>query len=156
MKTIDIPGFGRLSPAHVVMDYNGTLAVDGKMSPGVGDRLRELSRELSLHVITADTFGVVRDALEGIACTLQILPAEKQDLAKRDYVRSLGVDQTVSIGNGRNDRLMLRESVLGIGVILGEGAFGGTLACADIVCTSILDALDLLRHPLRLTATLRS
>jgi soluble P-type ATPase len=51
---------------------------------------------------------------------------------------------------------MLKEAVLGIAVVLGEGAFGQTLLAADVVCTSILDALALLEHPLRLTATLRS
>jgi hypothetical protein len=31
----------------------------------------------------------------------------------------------------------------------------GQLHLADVVCVSIQDALDLLSHPLRLTATLR-
>jgi hypothetical protein len=29
------------------------------------------------------------------------------------------------------------------------------VGAADVICTSITDALDLLRHPLRLAATLR-
>jgi soluble P-type ATPase len=62
----------------------------------------------------------------------------------------------VCIGNGRNDRLMLAESALGIAVVLGEGAAAVTLAAADVVCTDILAALALLTHPLRLVATLRS
>ena len=81
---------------------------------------------------------------------------QAQAEAKRDYIRRLNVDRTACIGNGRNDRLMIGEAALGIAVILSEGAFGGSISSADIVCTSILDALDLLRHPLRLTATLRS
>jgi soluble P-type ATPase len=60
------------------------------------------------------------------------------------------------VGNGRNDRLMLEAAALGLAVILGEGASSATLAAADAVCLSIADALDLLIHPLRLTATLRS
>jgi soluble P-type ATPase len=62
----------------------------------------------------------------------------------------------VSIGNGRNDQLMLKASALGIAVILAEGIAAETLLASDVVCTSIIDALDLLRNPLRLTATLRS
>jgi hypothetical protein len=31
MLTIDIPGYKVLHLAHLVMDYNGTLAVDGKL-----------------------------------------------------------------------------------------------------------------------------
>ena len=65
-------------------------------------------------------------------------------------------EKTVSIGNGRNDQRMLKASRLGIAVILGEGASMEALMNADIVCTSIVSALELLAHPLRLTATLRS
>ncbi|MEZ4579582.1 MAG: hypothetical protein R2875_16700 [Desulfobacterales bacterium] len=36
------------------MDYNGTLAVDGGLVPGVKEALSELSG-LELHVLTADT-----------------------------------------------------------------------------------------------------
>jgi soluble P-type ATPase len=45
---------------------------------------------------------------------------------------------------------------LGIAVILQEGTFPGTVSAADVVTHSILDALDLLLFPLRLTATLRT
>jgi soluble P-type ATPase len=51
---------------------------------------------------------------------------------------------------------MLKEAALGIAVIQEEGGAIKTLLAADIVMRSILDALDLLLHPLRLTATLRS
>ncbi|MEZ4567516.1 MAG: hypothetical protein R2860_11350 [Desulfobacterales bacterium] len=51
---------------------------------------------------------------------------------------------------------MLRASALGIAVILEEGASAQTLQSADVVCTSIVSALSLLIHPLRLIATLRS
>jgi soluble P-type ATPase len=51
---------------------------------------------------------------------------------------------------------MLKEAILGIAVIQEEGAAVESLVAADIVTRSILDALDLLLRPLRLTATLRS
>jgi soluble P-type ATPase len=77
-------------------------------------------------------------------------------LDKLLYVKDLGFDRTVCIGNGRNDRMMLKEAALGIAVILNEGACVVTLLSADVVCTSIVSALELLIYPLRLTATLRS
>jgi soluble P-type ATPase len=67
----------------------------------------------------------------------------------------LGADHVVCVGNGRNDRLMLKEAALGIAVILQEGAAAETVAAADVVCTHIVSALELLHNPLRLTATLR-
>ena len=59
------------------------------------------------------------------------------------------------MGNGRNDQLMLEEAALGIAVILEEGAAAVTLSAADVVCTNIVSALELLDNPLRLIATLR-
>jgi len=51
---------------------------------------------------------------------------------------------------------MLKKAVLGIAVILEEGAAAETIIAADVVFTNIVSALDLLTNPLRLTATLRS
>ena len=156
MIEITIPGFKQLRLEHLVLDYNGTLAVDGEMIPGVKSRLRVLGEKLQVHIVTADTFGKTASAVTDLDCALKILPAEGQAEAKRAYVDQLGADATVCMGNGRNDRLMLQKAVLGIAVILGEGAHAATLSAADVVCTSILEALDLLQNPLRLTATLRS
>jgi soluble P-type ATPase len=153
---IDIPGFKHLKLAHLVLDYNGTLAVDGALLPGVQARLRELAAEVHIHLITADTFGEVHATAGDLPCKLHILPQHSQAEAKRDYIRGLDAHETVSIGNGRNDRLMLAEAALGIAVIQDEGASGASIAAADVVCRDINEALDLLRHPLRLAATLRS
>jgi soluble P-type ATPase len=154
--TIDIPGYKVLRLAHLVMDYNGTLAVDGRLMDGVAARLEILSRDLTIHVITADTFGLVQQQMAGLPCRVSVLGKENQAEAKLHYVRELGPEQTVGIGNGRNDRLMLKAAALGLAVILAEGIAGETIAAADVVCRCITDALDLLLNPLRLTATLRS
>ena len=153
---IAIPGRDHLQLSHLALDYNGTLACDGKLVEGVAQRLAVLAEKMTVHIITADTFGTVRASLEDISCQLVILPAtDPQDLEKRNYVQRLGERNTAAIGNGRNDRLMLEVSVLGIAVIQQEGAAVDTLLAADVVAPDILSALDLLCHPLRLAATLR-
>jgi soluble P-type ATPase len=156
LLSIQIPGFGSLTLEHVVLDYNGTLAVDGVLIPGVKEVLNLLSEKLTVHVVTADTFGLAAKGLYGVNCQLTVLEKGHQDQAKADFVHRLGTDRTVSVGNGRNDALMLSASRLGIAVILAEGASTVSLNAADIVCTDIVCALELLTHPLRLTATLRS
>ncbi len=52
-------------------------------------------------------------------------------------------------------REVLAAAALGIAVVEGEGAAAATLASADVVVTSARGALELLRHPGRLVATLR-
>lgn len=156
MISLQIPGFGTLTLEHLVLDYNGTLAVDGELLPGVKDALNALATRLAVHVVTADTFGKAAGGLQGVDCRLTVLEQGRQDQAKADFVDRLGAARTVSIGNGRNDALMLAASALGIAVILAEGASMVSLNAADIVCTDIVAALELLMHPLRLTATLRS
>ena len=156
MITVDIPGYRSMQLAHLVMDYNGTLAVDGEIAAGVAAALAALASQVTIHVITADTFGLAADRLEGCPVKLSVLPPGDQDAAKLDYVERLGAVQTVAVGNGRNDRRMLAAAGLSIAVILDEGAAFETLAAADVVCRGIVPALELLIHPLRLTATLRS
>jgi soluble P-type ATPase len=156
MLEISIPGFGPLRLECLVLDYNGTLACDGELLPGVRESLESLAGTLELHVLTADTFGKAAARLDGLPCKLVVLPEGDQDVGKREYVRRLGAKRTAAIGNGRNDRLMLGEAALGIAVIGEEGAAGATLATADVVAPGILSALDLLTNPLRLTATLRA
>ncbi len=156
MIEIAIPGSKSLRLEHLVMDYNGTLACDGALLPGVAKRLTALAASLTLHVVTADTFGKVIAAMRGLPCTVRILPQTGQSHAKMVYVAELGRGNTVCIGNGRNDKLMLQAAALGIAVIGPEGAALDTLHAADVITHDILAALDLLLNPLRLVATLRT
>ncbi|SDB32335.1 Soluble P-type ATPase [Desulfonatronum thiosulfatophilum] len=155
MLSIDIPGWKTLHLDHLFLDYNGTLALDGKVLPGVRERLQELAVSLEIHVLTADTFGSVREELGETPCDLLIIPDMDQAKAKADYLESFKPSGSVAVGNGRNDALMLQKAALGIALLQDEGSATQTLNAADVVCRSILDALDLLRKPLRLTATLR-
>ena len=156
MIKIDIPGNKKYRFEHLVLDYNGTIAFDGALIEDVKECLAELSQKLIIHVITADTFGSVEKALRDINCKLAVIPLDRQDAAKLEFVKKIGCEKTVSMGNGANDRLMLKASALGIAIISGEGAAFETLASADVVCTDIRSALSLLCNPLRLVATLRS
>ena len=135
MISVDIPGFGALELAHLVLDYNGTLALDGRLLPGVADALLDLAPSLRIHVVTADTFGLAKAELAGLPVGLLVIGVEGQAEAKLRYVSGLGANTVVAIGNGRNDH---------------------EIASADLISLGILDALGLLRHPTRVVATLRS
>ena len=156
MIEVDIPDFGQLELVYLVLDFNGTLAVDGRLLPSVANQLNSLSEQIEIVVLTADTFGSAHNALANVACELTVLPPGDQTIGKRDIVRGFGVKQCVCVGNGRNDRLMLQEAALGIAVLQTEGAAVETLMAADIAMPSISDALALLTNPRRLIATLRA
>jgi len=156
MIEIEIPGLRRLYLEHVVCDYNGTLALDGELLPGVRESLDALAARAQVHVVTADTFGLAKDRLAGVPVGVTIIPAESQDQTKLDFVTRLGEDRVMAIGNGRNDCRMLAAAAVGVALIQREGACAAAMMSADVVCTQILDALDLLLRPKRLIATLRS
>jgi soluble P-type ATPase len=157
MIELSIPEFNdNLVLKHIVLDYNGTIACDGKLLPKVVKLLNRLSEQLSIHIITADTFGNVHEQLKELPYALEILPSEKQAYHKLEFVLKLNPDHVVSIGNGRNDQLMLKSSALGIAVIGEEGASYTTFLAADIICNSTLDAINLLLNPKRIVATLRN
>ncbi|WP_163338605.1 HAD family hydrolase [Desulfopila sp. IMCC35008] len=155
MLEISIPGSPTLRLAHLVLDYNGTIAEDGEPIAGIAQRLEKLRNALKIHVVTADTHGTVQDKLAGAPVTITVVGPDRQDLAKEAYIEELGFDNVVAVGNGKNDGLMLQKAALGIGVIQKEGAAAEVIKGADLFCTSILDSLDLLLHLDRLRATLR-
>ena len=68
-----------------------------------------------------------------------------------EFAKEKGADCLVSLGGGS-----VMDTAKGMAVILTEGASAVSMHAADIVCTDIVHALELLMHPLRLTATLRS
>jgi P-type E1-E2 ATPase len=155
MLEIDIPGFGIARLGHLVSDFTGTLSVDGILLPGVKERLNRISETLKIHILTADTFGKVRSELQGINCEIKILTGENHDVQKEEYVVKLRTESVVAIGNGNNDRKMLKAARIGIAVSEGEGCAVDAILAADINVRSAAEGLDLLLNPKRLKATLR-
>uniref|UniRef100_A0A7C1IZ92 ATPase P n=1 Tax=Ammonifex degensii TaxID=42838 RepID=A0A7C1IZ92_9THEO len=155
MLSIDIPGRGMLELKNVVLDFNGTFACDGIVFPGVVERLNALAKSLTVHIFTADTFGTAKKACAAIQGKITVLSQPVVGPEKERYVEGLGPANTVAVGNGANDLLMLRRAALGILVLGPEGAAVEALLAADVVVKEINDALDLLLKPKRLVATLR-
>lgn len=155
-----IPGFGSLRLEYLLLDFNGTLACDGILIPGVAKRLTQLSADLTLRVVTADTFGTAQEQLDTLPCELAVLnknnPKEGEDQTKLSLLHELGPARCIFIGNGRNDHLAVKAAAIGIAVYDLECAAPATLFNADVVAPNINAALELLLHPKRLVATLRT
>ncbi len=150
-----IPGWKSLELKNIVFDYNGTLAHKGKVKNGVLEHLSLLTSKYKVYVITADTYGTVSEAFKDIDVNLLILKNKTGTIEKANWVKELGPEHTIAIGNGRNDRDMLAIASVGIAVCGSEGLAVETLMSADVVVHDIIDAISMIQNPKALIATLR-
>jgi P-type E1-E2 ATPase len=155
MLEINIPGRGTLQLDHLVSDVNGTLATDGQIQEGLSRIIKGLRDRLEIHLLTADTHGkqAIIDKQLGLQA-VRIQPgAEAQQ--KAAYVRNLGAEHVIAIGQGANDAAMLKEAAIGICILSPEGTATEALLASDLVVADIFTALDLIEKPLRIVASLR-
>lgn len=157
MLEIEIPGRGPIQIRNFLLDYNGTIGLDGKPIPGVKSRLNRLKKQVVIHLVSADTQGTLQKLGKTWMGSVRFIVTkpENEDLQKFHILEKLGKSHTVMIGNGTNDSLALKASVVGIGVVGREGASTEALRNADLIVSDINDALDLFLYPKRLIASLR-
>jgi len=149
---IDIPQRGIVELQHAVFDVNGTLAVDGIAVPGVAERLKTISTQLSIHLITSGTHGSIPELEQTLGFPLHLVLRGEE---KMRYVQQLGAANVIAFGNGVNDSNMLRLAAIGVAILTPEGVATKVLQGADIIVYGPTNALDLLLKPNRLIATLR-
>ena len=154
MIKVEIPGRDEQRIGHVVFDVNGTLAVDGKILPGVPELLEELGRLIKVHLLTADTHGKQKDIDQELGLIAVRVTKGNEAQQKADFIKNLD-GGAAAIGQGANDSLMLKEAEIGICVLSPEGTATETLLAADILTPDIQSAIALLLHPKRLAASLR-
>lgn len=155
MLQFEIPGREDIRISHLVLDYNGTIAVDGELIEGIAFRIRTLAGQLQLHVLTADTYGSAAKQLAGLPVELHTFPNNNAAQCKLEIVRSLqgGV---CCFGNGYNDIPMFEAADLTVAVLDAEGMCAQLLPASRVLVRDALDAFDLLLRPGRLKAALRA
>ena len=155
MIELTIPGYGNIRLAHLVLDVNGTVAKDGRLLEKVAKPLAGLRDRLTIHLLTADTYGKQDniDLMLGMKATRISAGQEREQ--KGAYVRLLGAESVIAIGQGANDAEMLKVAAIGVAVLGEEGLAVEALLSADVLMPTIYDALQLLEFPTRLVATLR-
>lgn len=152
--SVEVPGWRSLELSHLVLDLNGTLALDGALLPGVAQTVEVLTNLLTCHLVTADTFGTAHQLFGPLVRVARINSGREVE-QKQAIVEGLGAERVAALGNGANDAAMLAAAALGIAVLGPEGAAPQALMAADVVTTGPLEALGLLMNPDRLRATLR-
>jgi len=152
---LNVPGRGALDLEHLVLDLNGTIALDGRVAEGVAEGVDALRGALHVVAITADTHGTAESLRKRLGIDVHVITPGDEAGQKRAFVESLGPERVVAAGNGANDVEMLERAALGICVVGDEGAATGALAAADVVVPSARALFGLLTNPARLVATLR-
>jgi soluble P-type ATPase len=152
---IEIPGWGNMDVEQIVLDMNGTLASDGRVSVDSKKKINSLAEKVKIYVLTADTQGTAAEEVKDMKVELHKIPGEDSVKQKLEFLKTLTPETTVVIGNGSNDQLILKEAGLAIAVLGEEGFSVSALKQADVVVRNISDGLDLFLKPKRLIATLR-
>lgn len=148
---LEISGLKPLFVKRLFLDFNGTLARDGKLLPGVAGRLKRLSKNLEIFVLTADTFGTAQQTMRRLPLKIQVVATGND---KKRFMRAHS--GAAAIGNGRNDIGMVQAALISVAVLGPEGCSGELLKKAVIIVRDIKDGLDLFLNPKRMVATLRS
>jgi len=154
MITIHRPGRDSLEIEFVLIDFEGTLAPDRRVHPKAKDKTNLLAKRTRIYVLTTGEKIVVEEIMKKVKADVVYLTEGEGSRQKLELIKRLGERRTAAIGNGVDDAAMIAEAGLGICVVGKEGAAGEALRKADVVVTSILDALDFLLKPLRQKATL--
>ncbi len=148
-----IPNSKAIELKTLILDLNGTLTVHGKLVNGVAKRLSILKKKgLKIVLFSGDTRGNAKKITDKLGITMTKALNGKE---KRSAALKLNPKTCVAVGNGLIDKLLFETVELSIATLQEEGVHMKTLAVADIVIPSVIDALDLLINEESLIATLR-
>jgi len=140
---IKLPGRGMTNIKNLIFDFNGTLTENRKLSEAGREVLETLSQKYAVYVATSDTFGNAKEELKGLNVKIVTV---KSGSEKLELVMKLGYASTIAIGNGNNDKSMLKKAVVGIAVIGRDGATPDAINSADIVISNIKNIIPLLKN----------
>ena len=168
MISIGRPGQSNLGIESILLDFDGTLAMDRRVHPKAKDKINLLSKRTNIYIFVnppTPPFNkggkggilakeLIEERLRKVKAEIIYLTVGDSSRRKLDLLRQLGPSRCVAIGNGADDAAMVEEAGIGICVIGEEGVSGEGIKNADLVFADILDALDFLLKPLRQKATL--
>jgi soluble P-type ATPase len=157
MKEIDIPNYGKLIIKNVIFDLNGTIQFKGKISEAVVNKFEQLKEIYNVYLLSADIRGNLKELAEKLNVSyIKIIPKEITEAeAKNNELLKLNKDETIAVGNGNNDALMLKNAVIGITVLGEEGATVKSILNSDVVVPNPISALDFLLDEKIMSGTLR-
>src|SRR5512136_2415161 len=154
MISIQRPGMESLDIHFVLIDFEGTLAMDGRVHPKAKDKVNLLSKRATITILTKSNREKVEETLKKMKVEILYVTEEDSSQQKLNVLQRLGPHQTAVIGNGLDDVRIMEQAGLGLCVIGKEGSSAEAMVKADLVVTNVLDALDFLLKPMRQRVTL--
>ena len=138
---------------NIVLDLNGTLAVNGRVSEKTKQLVLEL-KQLKYRVVLIS--GDIRGNAAEIAKELDLeLFLGANSFAKAEQMQRFDKERTAAIGNARIDIGTFQNAKISIATIQSEGIHTGILQYVDVLVPTIEDALGLFIDVKSLEATLR-
>ncbi len=150
LKEFDIPDGGSVRVETLLTDFTGTLSENGVPIPGVNVYLKQLvDAGIRVIIITSDTYGTAKEALEGTGVEFHILDgsvSNHSDVKLQYLTEELTPETTVVMGNGLNDYGMLscEKAALRIAICLSEGVAIRSMCAANLLYFSPIHALKAL------------
>ncbi len=154
MISIQRSGMENLDIHYVLIDFEGTLAMDSRVHPKAKEKVNLLSKRATIYILTKSNREKVEKSLRKMKVDIVYVTEGDASQQKLNVLQRLGPHLTAVIGNGLDDLQMMDQAGLGMCVIGKEGSSAEAVAKADLVVTNVLDALDFLLKPLRQRATL--
>jgi len=119
---------------YILIDFEGTLAVDRRVHPKAKDKMNLLSRRTKIYVLAQGQDQAVEEVLKKVKAEIVHLKEGESSQGKLNLLNKLGPQQTVAVGNGQDDVAMVEAAGLGICVISKEGTASETVEKADLGC----------------------
>ena len=137
----DVPRVGILEFDTIVLDLNGTLSVKWMISDETKEKISRL-RELgfTIYLLTGDARWTGQTLCDNLWIDLVVTQGSKEKAA---FMKKIGKEKTVAIGNARIDIGMFQNAALSIATIQSEWIHTAILEHVDIIIPNIEDALDL-------------
>ncbi len=154
MIILQKPGGPHLEIESLLIDYEGTLAIDGRVHPKAKDKINLLSKRINIYILAKGEKEKVEERLKNVKAEVLFLQEGETTRQKLELLKKVGPERALAIGNGLDDGPLLEEAGFSICVIGQEGASGKALQKADLIVTDIIHGLDFILKPLRQKATL--
>ncbi len=112
MILLQRPGQDPLEIEFIMLNFEGTLATDGRVHPKAKDKINLLSKRARIFIFTTGEKESVSAVLRNVKAEVVYLREGDVSREKRDLLQQLGPRRTVAMGSGMSDIEMIQNSGL--------------------------------------------